>query len=732
MQQGKDLLDKELLLQKCNRHETLGTNYEVVCVISDFNRSDDYWHPAIVILLYSFTGVAFANYIVLWQVVPRADVDETMPQPLHSDQVVVKMFGSQEYQLHTAEELVKFSGTEEPYLSFKDQIPRLCQVRDVRMALDFLRRGKIPQYFKWRKWLEASSQSSSSQSQSQLSQSSVSLPTFGSAEGGFPLEEKRNKILPGDFYPGSCSAENLSVNNNNTISSQEHSQQGDEVSVNSQAKSRPSSQNGHDHKVTFGEFCKVLQSCPEIQQYRPSNSFVGDSAVHINNADKEESQKSVDMKFLYRLFMVVNSLGGYQSICDNALWPMVVDEFPELDEERVQFLYDCNILPVLSKLSPPTTGPNRKVSRFGRVIEKKRIIEVDLDDEFEDYEESVEDVRVTKPQKVQRASNVQAVPSTQSTTSTIRGSTADLKEDEQLSDLDFDRINLENIEEVRLKLKAMQAAQNSTRYENDFGYGVDYLVPPEEAEHYDVKMLECLLRKRPRASSMTSRVSQCESEPNLQKKRKAPANRGSVNVYGTSQSSLNRPRRKVRESSQQLESENSDYDAHSDMDDCSVVMDRFCEYLEPIEVTVQKERELEMFLSGLGTVDYDVKLSDEPLHQVIPVVGVYQLQMLALKQKFSEMKQSMTCIQREIGDMKKTKKKILQNKCNTMNLSEYAGLNSQDGFVHLNSPKSASSDKISAIDCNQNRKSQPPFICVDFGEYDPFSHPSAGGISAVV
>ncbi|KAI3635993.1 hypothetical protein MIR68_005874 [Amoeboaphelidium protococcarum] len=710
MQQSKELLDKELLLQKCNRHETLGTNYEVVCVISDFNRSDDYWHPAIV--------------------VPRADVDETMPQPLQLEQVVVRMFGSQEYQLHTAEELVKFSGTEEPYLSFKDQIPRLCQVRDVRMALDFLRRGKIPQYFKWRKWLEASSSS-----QSQLSQSSVSLPTYESVQGGFTLEEKRNKILPGDFYPGSCSAENLSVNNSNnnniTISSQENCQQGDEVSVNSQAKSRPSSQNGHDHKVTFGEFCKVLQSCPEIQQYRPSNSFGGDSAIHMNNADQEESQKSVDLKFLYRLFMVVNSLGGYQSICDNALWPMVVDEFPELDEERVQFLYDCNILPVLSKLSPPSTGPNRKVSRFGRVIEKKRIIEADLD-EFDDYEEPVEDVRVTKPQKAQRISSIQTAPSTQSTTSTIRGSAANLKEDEQLSDLDFDRINLENIEEVRLKLKAMQAAQNSTRYENDFGYGVDYLVPPEEAEHYDVKMLECLLRKRPRASSMTSRVSQCESEPNLQKKRKAPTNRGSVNVYGTSQSSLNRPRRKVRESSQQLESENSDYDAQSDMDDCSVVMDRFCEFLEPIEVTVQKERELEMFLSGLGTVDYDVKLSDEPLHQVIPVVGVYQLQMLALKQKFFEMKQSMTCIQREIMDMKKTKKKILQNKCNTMNLSEYAGLNSQDGFVHLNSPKSASSDKISAMDCNQNKKPQPPFISVDFGEYDPFSHPSAGGISAVV
>lgn len=79
---------------------------------------------------------------------PVTERDATMPA-CGQGQQVVKCFESQEYAAVSDDRLLKFDWQREPCLTFRQRVARFSQLKDVRMAIDYQRHRKLPQYFKW-------------------------------------------------------------------------------------------------------------------------------------------------------------------------------------------------------------------------------------------------------------------------------------------------------------------------------------------------------------------------------------------------------------------------------------------------------------------------------------------------------------------------------------------------------------------------------------------------------
>jgi hypothetical protein len=58
------------------------------------------------------------------------------------------------YVSHTVspDDVVLIQPNAEPYQSFRAAVPRFCQVKEMRLALDFIRYFKLPQYMRWDKF----------------------------------------------------------------------------------------------------------------------------------------------------------------------------------------------------------------------------------------------------------------------------------------------------------------------------------------------------------------------------------------------------------------------------------------------------------------------------------------------------------------------------------------------------------------------------------------------------
>ena len=228
--------------------------------------------------------------------------------------------------------------------------------------------------------------------------------------------------------------------------------------------------------------------------------------------------------------------------------------------------------------------------------------------------------------------------------------------------IDFAKINLDNYEEFRQKLdriEAKLARRPLVYYHPEFGFGVDYSVNPEETDWSDIRNINRLSRKRRRGGDLTRSGA-------LDKRKRGTGPR----LNSTSTCGGGRRRRRDSRMDEYVydsdASENLLSDWEMDFQQSDTYSSRYCHELEPPEITVQKEEEIEMSLNACITdhvrplllqADNPLKLSYEDLQLLI---DVQVAQMRVLKNKYVDLRHGMKQVRREMIDLKRLKKRELQ------------------------------------------------------------------------
>lgn len=243
---------------------------------------------------------------------------------------------------------------------------------------------------------------------------------------------------------------------------------------------------------------------------------------------------------------------------------------------------------------------------------------------------------------------------------------ADGSQEEEDSDLELSKINLDNYEIFREKVKRLELrlARKSLELWHEFGSAMDYCIDDGPVDFSDPNSFSKLTGKRGRSMSVGNRGAHNCDERGRTRRSNVQRRASFSGMSNNSKRMRYRSSRDSLDDDEFYESDDSSVSSLSDVDD-EMDNQRFCPLLEAPEVTLEKEQELELFLLSFGAalVDDGRFPSDNPrfaiLNELRPSVDVQEQQMSALRQRYKELLISLRNINSEIRDLKKRKKRLI-------------------------------------------------------------------------